>query len=125
MLQVYDWLGNVRELEHFIQRAVIACKGSQIEVADLMQYGFDIVNSVLGLEGQAQDREVMPLLELERRHILEVLTATDWQIKGPQGAAALLGVPPSTLYGKMRKLGVDSTRKCNFALFGLNFCFLA
>ena len=106
MLQVYDWPGNVRELEHFIQRAVIACKGSQIEVADLMQYGFDIVNAVLGLEERSQNRAVMPLFELERRHILEVLTATNWQVKGARGAADLLGVPPSTLYGKMRKLGI-------------------
>ena len=106
MLQSYDWPGNVRELEHFIQRAVITCKGAQIEVADLMQYGFDIVNSVLGLKGESQEREITPLLELERRHILEVLTATNWQVKGAKGAAALLGVPPSTLYGKMRKLGI-------------------
>ena len=106
MLQAYHWPGNVRELEHFIQRAVIACKGAQIEVADLMQYGFDIVNAVLGLKERSQNRAVMPLFELERRHILEVLTATNWQIKGARGAADLLGVPPSTLYGKMRKLGI-------------------
>ena len=109
MLQAYDWPENVRELEHFIQRAVIACKGSQIEVADLMQYGFDgfdIVNAIIGLKGESQEREIMPLLELERRHILEVLNATNGQVKGAQGAAALLGVPPSTLYGKMRKLGI-------------------
>ena len=111
ILQAYDWPGNVRELEHFIQRAVIACKGSQIEVADLMQYGFDIVNAVLGLKGQASSvpqHEIIPLLEFERRYILEVLTATNGQVKGAQGAAALLGVPPSTLYGKMRKLGIKS-----------------
>ena len=50
----------------------------------------------------------MPLFEFERRYILEVLTATNWRVKGAQGAAALLGVPPSTLYGKMRKLGIKS-----------------
>ena len=109
MLQAYDWPGNVRELEHLIQQAVIACKGSQIEVADLMQHGFNIVNAVLGLKGQAlstSQREIMPLLELERSYILEVLKATNGQIKGTKGAAALLGVPPSTLYHKMRKLGI-------------------
>ena len=112
ILQAYDWPGNVRELEHFIQRVVIACKGSQIEMADLMQYGFDIVNSVLGLKGQASStpqHEIVPLLEFERRYILEVLNSTNWQIKGAKGAAALLGVPPSTLYGKMRKLGIKSS----------------
>ena len=75
-------------------------------MADLIQYGFDIVNAVLGLKKRSQNRAVMPLLELERYHILEVLNATNWHIKGAQGAAALLGVHPSTLYGKMRKLGI-------------------
>ncbi|MDE2741820.1 MAG: sigma 54-interacting transcriptional regulator, partial [Gemmatimonadota bacterium] len=106
MLHAYDWPGNVRELEHLIQQAVTTCKGGQIEVADLMQHGFNIVNSVLGLKGESQEREIMPLLELERSYILEVLNATNGQIKGTKGAAALLGVPPSTLYNKMRKLGI-------------------
>ena len=109
MLQAYDWPGNVRELEHLIQQAVITCKGPQIEVADLMQHGFNIVNAVLGLKGQASSvpqQKIMPLLELERSYILEVLKATNGQIKGTKGAAALLGVPPSTLYNKMRKLGI-------------------
>ena len=106
MLHAYDWPGNVRELEHLIQQAVTTCKGEQIEVADLMQYGFNIVNAVLGLKGESQEREIMPLLELERSYILEVLHATNGQIKGKKGAAALLGVPPSTLYNKMRKLGI-------------------
>ena len=106
MLQAYHWPGNVRELEHLIQQAVTTCKGEQIEVADLMQHGFNIVNAVLGLKGESQEREIMPLLELERSYILEVLNATNGQIKGKKGAAALLGVPPSTLYNKMRKLGI-------------------
>jgi len=95
MLQAYDWPGNVRELEHFIQRVVIACKRFQIGTADLMQCGFDIADSTLGLKGRAlsvsQGRQIMPLLEFERRYILEVLNTTNWRVKGPKGAAALLG----------------------------------
>ena len=110
MLQTYDWPGNVRELEHFMQRLVIACNGSQIGTTDLMQCGFDITDPTVGLKARAlsvsQGREIMPLPEFERRYILEVLNATNWRIKGAQGAAALLEVPPSTLYGKMRKLGI-------------------
>ncbi len=113
MLHAYDWPGNVRELEHFMQRVVIACNGSQIGTTELMQCGFDIADSTLGLKGRAlsvsQGREIMPLLEFERRYILEVLNAANWRVKGPKGAAALLGVPPSTLYGKMRKLGIKSS----------------
>ncbi|MDE2808075.1 MAG: sigma 54-interacting transcriptional regulator, partial [Gemmatimonadota bacterium] len=113
MLHAYDWPGNVRELEHFMQRVVIACNGSQIGTTDLMQCGFDLADSTLGLRGRAlsvsQGHEIMPLLEVERRYILKVLNATNWRVKGAQGAAALLGVPPSTLYGKMRKLGIKSS----------------
>ena len=105
-LYAYDWPGNVRELEHFIQQAVIARKATQIEVADLMRYGSDVVNAVLGLKGGTQERELVPLLELERLHIIKVLNATNGQIKGTKGAAALLGVAPSTLYSKIRKLGI-------------------
>ena len=78
-------------------------------MADLMQYGFDIVNAVLGLKGQASStpqHEIVPLLEFERRYILEVLNATNWRVKGKKGAAALLGVPSSTLFSKMSKLGI-------------------
>ncbi|MDE2724351.1 MAG: sigma-54-dependent Fis family transcriptional regulator, partial [Gemmatimonadota bacterium] len=53
-----------------------------------------------------QDREIMPWDEFERRYILEVLKVTNWQVKGVRGAAALLKLPSSTLYGKMRKLGI-------------------
>ena len=105
VLQASDWPGNVRELEHTIQRAVITCQGSQIEVGDLGLYGSRI-------EGAAsdhklyQDREIMPWDDFERRYILEVLKATNWQVKGDRGAATLLKLPSSTLYGKMRKLGI-------------------
>ena len=113
MLQAYHWPENVRELEHLIQRVVMACKGSQIEMADLVQYGFDIIDSVPDLKGRvlavSQDSEIMPLLEFERRYILAVLKATNWQIKGAKGAAGMLGLPVSTLYGKMRKLGIKSS----------------
>ena len=110
LLQAYDWPGNVEELEHCIQRVVIACQSSQIDTTDLMQCGFDLADSTLGLKGRAlsvsQGREIMPLLEFERRYILKVLNATNWRVNGPKGAAALLGMPPSTLRSKMSKLGI-------------------
>ena len=110
VLQSYDWPGNVRELEHTIQRAVIVCHGSQIEVRDLGLYGFQIEGKVLDHKRRtvtvSQDREVVPLDEFERHYILEVLKITNYQISGDRGAAALLKLPPSTLYSKMRKLGI-------------------
>ena len=112
VLQSYDWPGNVRELEHTIQRAVVLCPDSQIKVGDLGLYVSRIEDT--GPERQTlsapHDREVVPLEELERRHILDVLEATKYQIKGPAGAAKMLRVHPSTLYGKMRRLGIKIKR---------------
>ncbi|MXZ08837.1 MAG: AAA domain-containing protein [Gemmatimonadetes bacterium] len=110
VLQACDWPGNVRELEHTIQRAVIVCRCSQIEVGDLGLYGFRITDPDLDPKRRtvtvSQDREVVPLDEYERHYILEVLKITNYQISGNRGAAALLRLPPSTLYSKMKKLGI-------------------
>ncbi len=110
VLQAYDWPGNVRELEHTIQRAVILCPDSQIGVEDLGLYGYRIEDMGQRTLSASQDRPIVPLDEFERRYILDVLKATKYQIKGPDGAATLLGVPPSTLYGKMKKLGIKNRK---------------
>ena len=88
-----------------MQRAVIACHESQIEVGDLGLYDSHIaldyeINTI------DQDRQVVPLEDFERRYILKVLKITDWRVSGPRGAAVLLGLPPSTLYSKMKKLRI-------------------
>ena len=108
VLQSYDWPGNVRELEHTIQRAVVLCPESQIGVGDLGLYGSRIKDTGHGEQtlSASQDREVVSLAELERHHILDALEAANYLIKGPRGAAKLLNVPPSTLYGKMKRLGI-------------------
>ncbi len=98
VLQAYDWPGNVRELEHTINRAVIVCQDSQIEVADI-----GLINSSPPV---SPDSEIVPMAEFERDYILKALKATNWKIRGTEGAATLLQLPPSTLYGKMRKLGI-------------------
>jgi transcriptional regulator with GAF, ATPase, and Fis domain len=48
--------------------------------------------------------------DVEQQHILRVLTKTGWRIKGPRGAAAILGLNPSSLYGKMKRLGIPTQR---------------
>ncbi|MCY3683475.1 MAG: sigma 54-interacting transcriptional regulator [Gemmatimonadetes bacterium] len=107
-LQTYYWPGNVRELEHIIQRAVIVCRGSQIEVRDLGLYGSHIApDNEDNASPVSQDPKVVPLEEFERRYLIEVLQDTNWRVKGAKGAAILLGLPPSTLYSKMKKLGIE------------------
>ncbi|MCU0589093.1 MAG: sigma 54-interacting transcriptional regulator [Syntrophobacteraceae bacterium] len=93
----YDWPGNIRELENVIERAVISSEGSVLSLADR-------------LAGKVPAPAVPPgpqdLQSLEREHILTVLARTRWRIEGREGAAALLGLNPSTLRGRMRKLGI-------------------
>ena len=110
VLQAYHWPGNVRELEHAINRAVIVCSHSQIKVSDLGLYDSQIAGADRD-HNLDQDREVVPLEEFERHYILGVLKATNWRITGSKGAATLLKLPPSTLYGKIKKLGIKRTEQ--------------
>jgi len=96
-LTAYSWPGNVRELENVIERALILSSGPVLA----MEEGFARVVS----EGDmpASDRT---LAQVERAHILRVLDECKGRIKGRDGAAACLGLPPSTLWSRMKKLGI-------------------
>jgi DNA-binding NtrC family response regulator len=97
-LQEYHWPGNVRELESVIERAVITSRATSLQVLDRFE------NSRKAGEQDKQDDKF--LSELERDHILQVLRKTFWRIEGRNGAAAILGLNPSTLRGRMRKDGI-------------------
>jgi len=97
-LQEYHWPGNVRELESVIERAVITSPGSALKVLDR----FDTFPS----SGMQAGAEVADLVQLEKGHILQVLQKTGWRINGSKGAALLLGLNPSTLRARIRKLGI-------------------
>ncbi len=98
VLQEYDWPGNVRELESIIERAVITSQGTGLQILDRF------VNSLKTGEQKAQDCKA--LVDIERDHILQALEKTGWRIEGEKGAAAMLGLNPSTLRGRMRKDGI-------------------
>ena len=98
VLQEYDWPGNVRELESIIERAVITSQGTGLQILDRF------VNSLKAGEQEVQDCKV--LVDIEREHILQALEKTGWRIEGEKGAAAMLGLNPSTLRGRMRKGGI-------------------
>lgn len=91
----YAWPGNVRELQNVIERAVILARSSVVTV-ELQP----VANTPPPSESTAN------LLEMERRHIQRVLDNTRWRIYGPHGAAAQLGMNPSTLRSRMKKLGL-------------------
>ena len=99
-LAAYDWPGNVRELENVLERAIITTPDSTLRLLEPLT---------------AETLDVLPgapttmLVDVERAHILRVLYSTGWRIEGPRGAAAVLGLKPSTLRSRMRKLGVRRT----------------
>jgi transcriptional regulator with GAF, ATPase, and Fis domain len=94
-LQDYPWPGNVRELESIIERAVILCPGPVLQLADKLEI------SSLPLSSSMRTLE-----EMERTQILKILSETRWRIEGKDGAAAILGLHPSTLRARMHKLGI-------------------
>jgi formate hydrogenlyase transcriptional activator len=98
-LSAYHWPGNVRELESVVERAVITSRGSSLQVLDR----FDTFGKP---PGEPAD-EVKALGELEYQHILQVLNKTGWRINGDKGAALILGINPSTLRARIRKLGIQ------------------
>lgn len=93
-LQKYPWPGNVRELENVIERAVINSHGNSLRLFDSLSPSID------------PDLPSLTLEESERNHILHVLTETEWRVEGAKGAAVILGLNPSTLRSRMRKLGI-------------------
>jgi PAS domain S-box-containing protein len=97
-LQDYSWPGNVRELENVIERAVINSKGSVLYLADRLE-----AQKTSGLTTSHKKN----LIEVEREHIVQMLKEARWRIDGPKGAALALGINPSTLRSKMKKLGIQ------------------
>ena len=92
-LMQYPWPGNIRELQNFIERAVILTQSDVLEIP------------VLSLWSPIRTDPVT-LMEAERAHILKALDDSDWVVGGKSGAAARLGVPRTTLISKMRKRGL-------------------
>ena len=97
LLESYDWPGNVRELMNVIQRAVVFSELGTLEIAEV------------GWTSEKRDSEGPPptaLVEIERRHITQMLEDHDGRIEGPRGAAKALAMRPSTLRSRMSKLGI-------------------
>ena len=95
----YDWPGNVRELEHFLERAVILSDGGEVSLSGLEQGPADENRRGAGARP-------MSLADMEKKYIREILRKQKWKIYGRDGAAAVLGLKPSTLQSRMKKLGI-------------------
>jgi formate hydrogenlyase transcriptional activator len=95
LLMGYPWPGNVRELENLIERAMIVTNGDTLQVDPLWLQPAEVNHAVAAARPG--------LAEVERRAITDALQLCGGKVYGPSGAAALLGLKPTTLYGKMRK----------------------
>ena len=96
ILQDYEWPGNIRELEHVIERAIITSEGSVLELVDFLDLK----------TGDKPEESLKDLDAMEREYILKVLQKTRWKIDGEGGAAGILGLNPSTLRFRIRKLDI-------------------
>ena len=99
-LMAYDWPGNIRELENIIERALILSRGGSLEYGDWVP-----VEKTTSSNGSAKNA-ASTLEEVEIEHITEVLKKTNWKVSGEKGAAKILGLNPTTLEARMKKLGI-------------------
>ena len=108
VLQAHDWPGNIRELQNFIERAVLFSPGS------VLRLPLDLRQTVKPSSESAS----RTLADADREHILDTLEQVNWLIGGQDGAANRLGLPRTTLIYKMRKLGIETRRSQECARFG-------
>jgi PAS domain S-box-containing protein len=110
LLKRYDWPGNIRELKNVIERAVILSRGKVLRLDLAMS---DILNApeIDGTDVPPQPQGSPLLTEdemraLERRNTLLALEMAQWRVSGPNGAAKLLGIKPTTLADRIKKFGL-------------------
>ena len=101
VLKAHDWPGNIRELQNFIERAVVFSPESVLRLP---------LTDLKLMTKQPSAAASRTLADAEREHILDVLKQTDGLIGGMHGAASRLGLPRTTLVYKMRKLGIEARR---------------
>jgi transcriptional regulator with GAF, ATPase, and Fis domain len=94
-LKRHHWPGNIRELQNFVERALIMTTGSVLR-APIAELGREAAGPLRG----------RTLAEAERAHIIAALWETGWVVGGWNGAAARLGLPRTTLIAKMKRLGI-------------------
>ena len=96
-LHQYPWPGNIRELRNVVENAMIISKGRVLQL-----------NPPAGLSTNLH--KDLKLEVVERNHIIDVLNKTSWRVSGQKGAANLLGLKPTTLEARMKKLGIVRPR---------------
>jgi transcriptional regulator with GAF, ATPase, and Fis domain len=99
-LMAYEWPGNIRELENVIERAMILSRNGVLE------YGEWIPTEKITASTNGKSAGAVKLEDVEKEHIIETLKKTGWKVSGEKGAAKILGLNPTTLEARMKKLGI-------------------
>ena len=105
-LKTYSWPGNVRELQNIMERAVITAREGQLTLEDsLPQFATSPPASLSSMTSDAV-LTAAEMENLERQNIIHALNRCEWRISGPQGAATLLRIPPTTLSSRIKALKI-------------------
>ena len=117
LLSKYDWPGNVRELKNVIERGVILSQGKVLRLDLAMA---DILRSSRLRESkpdrvQSQLMTEQDLVALQKENLLAALSLSNGRVSGPEGAAQLIGLKPSTFTDRMKKLGIGRKRETRSA----------
>jgi formate hydrogenlyase transcriptional activator len=92
-LHLYSFPGNIRELRNIVERAMIMASGKTLNIR-------------IPSFQQIEEESGLTLEQLEKRHILRILDKTGWRVMGKNGAAEILGLKRTTLYSRMKKIGI-------------------
>ena len=105
-LKSYDWPGNIRELQNIIERAVITSSDGRLSLTSLLPESSDLETTDSPLRTPQQVMNGEELRELERRNMIRALEKSGWKVSGDDGAARLLGIPPTTFSSRMKTLNI-------------------
>lgn len=108
-LVAHDWPGNIRELEHAIERSVLLAEGKAISQVVTPEFGHkqELVQEVVATPVNKPHNKIKTIEENERDHIIQVLKKCNGKVFGKGGAAELLGINASTLNSRIKKLGIE------------------
>ncbi|MDQ8202196.1 sigma 54-interacting transcriptional regulator [Pelagicoccus sp. SDUM812003] len=109
-LSNYNWPGNVRELQNQVERALITSRGKRLHF-EVFEQSSEPVDSKGKQDSDDRILNESQMVALQRRNILKALKQTEGQVYGAEGASALLGLKPSTLASRMKKLGIELRSK--------------